>query len=111
MMDDKLVAAILASRQKQEAETPAQRDQRWRNSEDAKPDKNGFVSFGSVAGVRCNKDTQYCVCFVDVRFCPQYPDLGKGLKFSGDMGQYHELRIHIDDVDEFVRRYRKYRNS
>jgi len=37
-----------------------------------------------------------------------YPDLGVGLLFKGNTNNYHSLLIHKDDVNVFVKRYKKW---
>lgn len=35
-------------------------------------------------------------------------NLGKGIRFKGSSGNYSEMKIHIDDLDEFVRRVKEH---
>lgn len=35
----------------------------------------------------------------------------RGLRFRGDPRDYHSVRIHKGDVDEFVKRYKEYRQK
>lgn len=69
---------------------------------DAAPDAQGFVDFGEVARMLCHQQNQYCS-----RYLTGTPDrvhLGAGLRYHGDEGNYHSLRLHKDDVEEFVTR-------
>lgn len=68
-------------------------------------DKNGFVSFGDVSRRLMGKQAQYGAKYVDGAF-GEYPKLGDGLRIEGDSDDYHNLKIHKDDVAEFVRRYK-----
>lgn len=71
---------------------------------------DGFVNFGDVvARGRLRQQCQYASRYVDGKI-EGYPNLGNGLRFKGDSGNYHSLRIHGDDVDEFVRRVEEYRS-
>ena len=40
-----------------------------------------------------------------------YPDLSDGIRFQGDRGMYHSLRIHRDDVERFVARVKKWETA
>lgn len=40
-----------------------------------------------------------------------YPNLGEGLRFQGDPCDYHMVRIHRDDYEEFHRRYHEYQKK
>lgn len=35
-------------------------------------------------------------------------NLGDGIRFKGKSGNYPDMKIHIDDLDEFVKRVRKH---
>jgi len=69
-----------------------------------------FVRFGDVAINYLHQQCQYCSRYVDGRI-PGYPNLGKDLRFKGESYEYHQLMIHKDDVNEFVRRVEKYRED
>lgn len=69
-----------------------------------------YVSFGDVARDRLGEQCQYASHYVRP-FRPNLPDLGAGLRFQGDPGEYHSLMIHRDDVEEFIRRYREHQLS
>lgn len=64
-----------------------------------------YVDFGNMARERLGIQCQYASRYVDGRI-PGWPNLGKGLRFQGSPTDYHFLKIHQDDVEEFVRRYR-----
>ncbi len=38
------------------------------------------------------------------------PDLflGKGLRYKGSAGNYSDMKIHIDDLEEFIKRVKEY---
>lgn len=79
-----------------------------------KPDKDGYVIFGHVSRNELKMQCQYGSDYLfdpDVHGCESTPNLGKGLRFRNlDVGDYHGIEIHIDDVPELVRRYKEYRN-
>ncbi|MCA9805148.1 MAG: hypothetical protein KC777_24430 [Cyanobacteria bacterium HKST-UBA02] len=73
-----------------------------------------LVDFGDVARKRIGMQCQYASRYVSGE-CPQgyqdeYPDVasdpqfGDELRVEGDAGNYHGIKIHADDVDEFVAR-------
>ena len=48
---------------------------------------------------------QYASRYIDGRH--GNPNLGEGLRFKGDVDDYHAIYIHVDDYDEFHRRVEK----
>jgi hypothetical protein len=105
------LASILESVRLRPAPTDDELDARWKQSDAAQPDESGYVPFGDAGRMRCGQQCQYWCRYVDGRFGDLYPNLGQGLRFLGHTGMYHSLRIHVDDVDEFVRRYRAHIRS
>lgn len=75
-------------------------------SEKYKSDEKGFVNFGDVSRGELKKQSQYGSRYVN-GFQGEYPNLGEGLRFEGDPDDYHSLKIHKDDIEEFVRRFRE----
>lgn len=78
--------------------------------QDFKVDQRGFVNFQDIALDLLNTQSQYASRYVDGRI-DGYPNLGKGLRFAGDPADYHELKIHKDDLAEFVIRVRDYKSQ
>lgn len=74
-------------------------------SEKYQSDANGFVLFGDVSREELKKQTQYGSRYVD-GFQGEYPNLGEGLRFKGNPDDYHSLKIHKDDIKEFVNRFK-----
>jgi hypothetical protein len=95
-------------RQQIEPQTNDVCDQSWWQSGAATPDAEGFVQFGDVSRYRLGQQCQYGSRYVDGSI-PGCANLGEGLRFRGSTNDYHSLRIHIDDVDEFVSRVRRHR--
>ena len=69
-----------------------------------------YVNFGDVSrkrlGLQCQHGSRYVDGAID-----GWENLGKGLRFKGKASDYHSLKIHKDDVEEFVRRYKEYLNQ
>lgn len=74
-------------------------------------DKEGYVYFGDVAIEVLNQQSQYASRYVDnwAGHDNEYPKLGDGLRIKGNSADYHFMKIHKDDIDEFVKRYKEYR--
>jgi hypothetical protein len=68
----------------------------------------GFINFGDVSRNLLGQQCQYGSRLVDGAL-PGYPNLGAGLRFSGNADDYHSLGIHPADIDEFIRRFHAYR--
>lgn len=67
----------------------------------------GYVGFGDAArkiGIQSQYSSRYVQGDSDHANCGSDPVLGRVLRFAGDPGDYHDLTIHEDDVDEFVSR-------
>ena len=70
-------------------------------------DLRDYVSFGDAArkiGIQSQYASRYVRGDDDRANCGSDPALGRVLRFAGDPGDYHDLLIHVDDVDEFVAR-------
>lgn len=68
-----------------------------------------YVDLEEIAHSRLNEQCQYISWYIDGR--NGYPNLGIGLRFEGDPRRYHEIKIHRDDVGEFIRRILKQRTN
>ncbi len=76
---------------------------------DRDTDTSEYVRFGDVARDRCGMQCQYCCRYLEGK--GGAVDLGSDLRWLGRTATYHELLIHKDDADEFVRRVRAYRSE
>ena len=38
-------------------------------------------------------------------------NLADGIRFKGSSGNYSDMRVHVDDVEEFIKRVRNYYGS
>ena len=70
--------------------------------------RDDYTDFGDIAYDRCGMQCQYASRYIDGRI-EGYPNLGDGLRFTGDPRDYHSVRIHRDDVETFVTRLTEYR--
>lgn len=95
---------------------PAEPEFKWQDA--ALKDEQGrtyevlegdYIRFGDVALHLLRQQCQYASRLIN-GLGRRDPELGKGLRFVHlDAPSYHEIGIHVDDVDEFVRRVRDYR--
>jgi hypothetical protein len=70
----------------------------------------GYSQFGDFSRERLGQQCQYGSRYITGKL-DNYPALGEGLRFKNlDRGDYHSIRIHRDDMDEFERRYKAYRD-
>ena len=65
-----------------------------------------YVNFGDISRGQLGIQCQYGSRYTDGG-CG-WKNLGEGLRFKGNTNIYHSLRIHKDDVEEFVNRYNKH---
>lgn len=78
---------------------------RYRSKADAK----GYVQVGDFATPEFQKQAKSIAAFLDGDGDPKAEtNLGTGLRYTGDSGNYSGMRLHIGDLDEFVRRVREY---
>ena len=65
-----------------------------------------YIDFGDFAREKMGMQCQYASAYVDGS--SGAANLGAGLRFEGDPRDYHFLKIHKDDVDEFFARWRRH---
>ena len=70
-------------------------------------DSDGYVSLGDVCRDLMGRQAQYgCPYFDPITAAKRdLPYLGEGLRIKGDCQFYHEMRIHLDDIEEAVKRH------
>ena len=71
----------------------------------------GYVDF-RIASRKCGMQNQYCSEYVDGY--RRKPALREGLRFKNwpnSGGNYHDIEIHEDDVEEFVKRVQDHRRK
>ena len=77
--------------------------------------EEGYVDFGDVSRQQLDLQCQYGSRYID-GYIDGWPSLSKGLSnigfdIHGCVNNYHAMKIHRDDVEEFVRRVKKYNES
>jgi hypothetical protein len=72
--------------------------------------KEDYVNFGDMARSRIGGQSQYLSRYIDGAI-PSWPNLGEGLRFEGKPSDYWAVRIHKDDVEEFIRRVEQYQED
>jgi hypothetical protein len=91
-------------------------------AEEAAADSDSdYVEFGGVAisrlGMQCQYASRYVGGVCDYENLTSDPTLGRTLRFKertrtvSSSSNYHDLRIHRDDVEEFVARVKRVRQS
>jgi len=73
-------------------------------------DDQGFVEFGSVAMSLLEQQAQYASRYAD-DLDNDYPNLGEGLNIKGGCDNYRDMKIHKDDIVEFVKKVREYKEN
>ena len=68
-----------------------------------------FVNFGDISRSRLGQQCQYGVRYIKGEH--GFPCFGTGLRFKGETSDYHSMQIHVDDIEEFVRRVQSHRNG
>ncbi len=66
-----------------------------------------WIGFGTIARNRLSQQSQYASRMIDGRHGS--PNLGDGLRFRGDPADYHDIKIHRDDIETFVGRVLSWR--
>ncbi len=68
-----------------------------------------YVNFGNQVVHKFGLgQTQYISRYINPNLDEEYPMLGEGLRFKGNPSNYHNVEIHVDDIEKFLRRYRAY---
>lgn len=68
-----------------------------------------YIRFGEIARDLCGMQCQYARHYLAGN--SNTPSLGDDLRWYGDTERYHNLMIHREDVDEFVRRVLMHRSE
>jgi hypothetical protein len=74
-----------------------------------KADKDGFVCVSAFATIELQRQTKNIAAFLDGDEGTE-PDyfFGEGLRYKGNSGNYSDMKIHIDDLEEFIKRVKKH---
>ncbi|MBP6881729.1 MAG: hypothetical protein KBC35_03825 [Candidatus Pacebacteria bacterium] len=75
----------------------------------SKVDKNGYLYVADFATQELRKQSKNISAFLDgdEGTSPEY-NLGSGLRYQGESGNYTDMKIHIDDLAEFLRRVKEH---
>ena len=73
-------------------------------------DTDGFIELGDVSRSLLKMQGQYGARYAD-DLDKDYPNFGEGLRIQGNTGNYHDMKIHVDDVIEFVEKVIEYKNK
>lgn len=71
-------------------------------------DADGYLNFGDISSGELGMQSQYGGRYVSGL---DRPKLSEGLRFLGNPHDYHDLRIHKEDAEEFIRRVREHRRD
>jgi hypothetical protein len=75
-----------------------------------KQSDDDYINFGDFARNVLGQQCQYASRYTTGKHGD--PNLGIGLRFKNlDTGNYHDIKIHKDDVKEFETRYKKHRGD
>lgn len=74
----------------------------------SKADTDGFICVGDFATQELKRQSKSVASLLDgdEGQNPEY-NFGEGLRIKGSSGNYSDMMLHIDDLDEFVRRVRE----
>ncbi len=74
-----------------------------------KADENGFVRVGDFATQELKRQSQSVASLLDGEegLSPEY-NLGEGIRYLGASGNYSDMKVHIDDLEEFIKRVRNH---
>lgn len=71
-------------------------------------DNEGYVFTASFATQELKRQNKSIASFLDGDEGTGDYNLGEGIRFKGSSGNYSEMKIHIDDLDEFVKRVKEH---
>ncbi len=71
-----------------------------------KADENGYLRLGDVGREEFGgRQVKNIASLLDGS---EEINLGENLKYEGNSGNYSDMKIHIDDLDEFIKRINQY---
>lgn len=75
----------------------------------SKADAEGYISVGAFATGELRRQGKSVAALIDGEAGTE-PEtfLGKGLRYKGESGNYSDMKIHVDDLEEFIRRVKKH---
>ncbi len=90
-------------------ESPNQNPLSIREKYLSKVDKGGFVYVGDFSTQELKRQSKSVASLLDGEEGTE-PDinLGNGIRFKGSSGNYSDMKVHVDDLEEFIKRVRNY---
>ena len=90
-------------------ETPNQNPLSVREKYLSKVDKDGFVYVGDFSTQELRRQSKSVAAFLDgEEGAEPHINLGNGIRFKGSSGNYSDMKVYIDDLEEFIKRVRNY---
>jgi hypothetical protein len=75
----------------------------------SKADSSGYIDIGEFATQELRRQSKNVASFLDGdEGSNNDVNLGEGIRFTGTSGNYSDMKVHIEDLDEFVRRVKEY---
>lgn len=72
----------------------------------SKTDGEGYVRLGEISRSDFNeRQIKNIASFLDGS---EGVNLGENIRYEGNSGNYTDMKIHIDDLEDFVRRIKEY---
>jgi hypothetical protein len=72
-------------------------------------DNEGYVAIGAFAVSELKRQAKNVASLLDgEEGTEQDYFLGENLRYKGNSGNYSDMKIHIDDLDEFIKRVKKH---
>lgn len=74
-----------------------------------KIDKNGFVRVGDFSNQELRRQAKSIASLLDGEegLSPEY-NFGEGIRYVGASGNYDTMKVHIDDLEEFIKRVKNH---
>jgi archaellum component FlaC len=79
-----------------------------KNKYASQADEDGYIFTATFATQELRRQNKSIASFLDNDEGTGDYDLGKDIRFKGSSGNYSEMKIHIDDLDEFVKRVKEH---
>jgi hypothetical protein len=75
----------------------------------SKVDSEGYLSVASFAVAELGRQSKSVASLLDGEegTSPEY-NLGEGLRYKGASGNYSDMKIHIDDLENFIERVKNH---